>query len=109
MLKCGKRFTRLYNSPPSIMHGVSAFGTRLCFYLFDKGSGRITPPQGSEPSKDFVVDTAPLELWDDDICQPNGYDRFMESVDRAKMVGLGECMLRIFTFFNALTMIVEQA
>ncbi|KAF8079196.1 hypothetical protein FPV67DRAFT_1467838 [Lyophyllum atratum] len=83
-----KRFTQLYDSSPSIMHGVSAFGTRMCFYRLDRDTGRIAGPRAAAPSADFVVDTAPLELWDDsDICEPDGYERFMKSVDKAKRVG----------------------
>ncbi|KAG5634175.1 hypothetical protein H0H81_003058, partial [Sphagnurus paluster] len=84
------RFAQLYDSSPSMMHGVSTFGSRLCFYLFDKGTGRITPARAAEPSADFVVDTAPLEFWDEDICQPAGHDKFMKIVNSAKMIGLAE-------------------
>lgn len=106
-----KRFAQLYESSPSMTYGVSAFGTHLCFYLLDKGIGRITPVRAAEPSADFVVDIAPQELWDEDICQQQGYDKFMYIVNSAKMSGLGERMFRIFSVFNVLTMtiVVEQA
>jgi hypothetical protein len=90
-----KRFTQLYNSSPSVMHGVSAFGSHCSFYLFDKGTGKITPARAAQPSPDFVVDVAPLVLWNHDILQEEGYERFLEIVASAKMVGLGERMFRI--------------
>jgi hypothetical protein len=56
-------------------HGISAFGTRLCFYTCDQATRRITP--GKIPrNDDFITDVAPIERWDCDILGEEGEARF---------------------------------
>lgn len=96
-----KHFAQLYDSLPSglQMYSVSAFGSRVSFYLLDKRTKRIIPPCAAEPSAEFVSDTAPLELWNGDICQPDGYVRFMEVVNSAKAAGFGKRIFLVTRFW----------
>src|SRR6266404_5244109 len=49
-------------APLPILYGISAIGTRLCFYEFEKGPRRMTP-QRIPSDHQFVVDVAPRERW----------------------------------------------
>jgi hypothetical protein len=56
--------------PLDTLNGVSAFGTRLAFYTYDKQTrillSRISPDSERE------TDTAPLDRWDCDILEDEG-------------------------------------
>ena len=60
--------------PLDILNGVSAFGTRLSFYSYDKRT-RILP-RHIPPDPDLETDTAPLDRWDCDILEEEGSQRF---------------------------------
>ncbi|KAK6988544.1 hypothetical protein R3P38DRAFT_2567088 [Favolaschia claudopus] len=51
--------------PLPVLHGVSAFGTRLCFYSITK-EGLISP-EYIAASPLYVTDTAPADRWNYDI------------------------------------------
>jgi hypothetical protein len=61
---------------------VSAFGTRLSFYSYDKQTlilpGRVSPHPRME------TDTAPLDRWDCDILEDEGAQRFQDLVAEIK-------------------------
>lgn len=56
--------------PLPVLHGASAFGTKLCFYSITK-AGLILPEHipGSLP---YVIDTAPVDRWNYDILTDKG-------------------------------------
>ncbi|KAI0029619.1 hypothetical protein K488DRAFT_56019 [Vararia minispora EC-137] len=57
-----------------VLHGVSAIGTKLCFYEFEKTSGRMSPRRiPSDP--ELVTDVAPKVRWDCDILEASGEQR----------------------------------
>lgn len=61
------------------LHGVSVFGTKLCFYTLSKATREITPAEIQE-SRRYAIDTAPLERWNFDILSAEGEVRFREVV-----------------------------
>jgi hypothetical protein len=53
-------------APLFVLYGISAIGTKLCFYKFEKTSRHMTPPCiPSDP--EFAIDRAPKEQWDCDV------------------------------------------
>jgi len=61
-------------APLPILYGISAVGTRLCFYEFEKASRRTTPRFiPSDP--EFATDVAPLKRWDCDVLEADGEQR----------------------------------
>jgi len=71
--------------PLPVLHAVSAFGTRLCFY-------RMHRDQTIQPSlSSFIprlpwgeIDSAPEEHWDCDIFEEEGGKRFKSMVEEIK-------------------------
>ncbi|CAA7262748.1 hypothetical protein NLJ89_g5406 [Agrocybe chaxingu] len=68
--------------PLDTLNGVSAFGTRLSFYSYDKRT-RILPGRIS-PDPHMETDTAPLDRWDCDILEDEGAQRFQDLVAEIK-------------------------
>lgn len=58
--------------PLSKLRGVSAIGTKLCFYTADDRT--ITPPRIVADDQ-FTIDTAPRERWDCDVLEAEGAAR----------------------------------
>ena len=56
--------------PLPVLHGVCAFGTRLCFYSITKAG--LVSPQYIHASQQFVTDTAPVDRWNYDILEDEG-------------------------------------
>lgn len=66
-----------------ILHGVSAFGTKLAFYKYRKlEPGKITP------DVDILTDAAPREWWSCDILEEEGANRFRTVVDEVKAMSV---------------------
>ena len=54
-----------------ILYGVSAIGTKLCFYKYTKDTQELEPaPIPGHATR--VVDTAPRDHWDFDVLTPEG-------------------------------------
>jgi hypothetical protein len=80
MLNALTRHAVGYGALP-VLHGVSAMGTRLCFYkLIDN---KIDPP-AIRADLNRVTDTAPEERWDCDILELEGERRFRAVVEETK-------------------------
>jgi hypothetical protein len=60
------------------LHGVSAFGTKLCFYSITKA--RLISPEHISASSQYVIDTAPAERWNYDILTAEGEAEFRRIV-----------------------------
>ena len=59
--------------PLPALHGVSAFGIKLCFYSLTKeGLIVISPEYIHPPSPQYLTDTAPIERWNYDVLAPEG-------------------------------------
>ena len=56
--------------PLPVLHGASAFGTKLCFYSMTK-AGSISPKDISA-SPQYMIDTAPVDRWNYDILTAEG-------------------------------------
>lgn len=82
-----ERFVEFFDSTPSIMFGLSAFGPRICLYTLDKETREnMILPHGIENSPLFVRDTAPLNRWNIDLMTDAGYDETMAFSNRVKQV-----------------------
>ena len=68
-----------------VLHGVSAFGTKIAFYTYDCQTGRLEP--GSIATDlHTLIDTAPKEWWQYDILEQEGADKFREIVAAVKQM-----------------------
>ena len=56
--------------PLPVLHGVSAFGTKLCFYSITKAG--LVSPEYIATSPQYVTDTAPVDRWNYDILTDEG-------------------------------------
>ncbi|KAG1739829.1 uncharacterized protein EDB91DRAFT_1248586 [Suillus paluster] len=66
-----------------ILHGVSAFGTRLSFYECDSAT-RIFQPELIEAHPPILADVAPITRWNCDVLQWEGVNRLMDVVNKVK-------------------------
>ena len=74
--------------PLPTLHGVSAIGTKLCFYTIDKATMEMTPQQiARHPTR--VNDIAPAHRWDCDILAPGGETR-LKAVFQEIIEGCGQ-------------------
>lgn len=61
-------------APLPVLYGISAIGTKLCFYEFEKAPMHMTPRRiPNDP--EFTTDVAPQERWDCDVLEANGEQR----------------------------------
>jgi len=68
-----------------VLHGISAFGTKIAFYTYDCQTGRLEP--GSITTDlHTLIDTAPKEWWQYDILEQEGADKFRETVAAVKQM-----------------------
>lgn len=73
-------YTVDYGALP-VLHGISAMGTRLCFYKLI--NNKIDPPS-IQADLNRVIDMAPQERWDCDILESEGERRFQAVVEEIK-------------------------
>ncbi|KAI0327010.1 hypothetical protein GY45DRAFT_1328132 [Cubamyces sp. BRFM 1775] len=66
-----------------VLYGVSAFGSKIAFYKYDKAAKRIEP-RSITPEPGMVADTAPREWWAYDILEEEGAKKFREVVEEVK-------------------------
>ncbi|KAG8730603.1 hypothetical protein FRC11_006324 [Ceratobasidium sp. 423] len=62
-----------------VLHGVSAFGTKIAFYQYDKHTGR-PEPAGIAPDPHMLTDTVPKEWWCYDVLEDEGADKLREVI-----------------------------
>ena len=67
-----------------ILHGISAFGTRLSFYEYDSATQVLKPPQVLRSNPDLLIDVAPITRWDCDVLHPEGANRLRNIVNQVK-------------------------
>ncbi|KAI9451965.1 hypothetical protein F5148DRAFT_1237750 [Russula earlei] len=68
--------------PLDTLNGVSAFGTQLSFYTYDKHTHIL--PARIPPHPKLETDTAPLNRWDCNILEDEGVQRFQDLVAEIK-------------------------
>jgi len=86
-------FAELYNNLKiPILHGVSAIGTKLCFYKYSKRMQQIEP--GRVP---YYMFTAPRDRWNLDLLTPEGEQRLRDVVGHIKRM----CRARLARFFSS--------
>ena len=66
-----------------ILYGMSALGTKVCFYTYDKGTRSILP-RTIKDDGDLVIDTAPTDHWSLDVMMPDGERKLREVVNQVK-------------------------
>ncbi|KAK7027079.1 hypothetical protein R3P38DRAFT_2941560 [Favolaschia claudopus] len=71
-------------SPLTVLHAVSAIGTKLCFYTYTKSSSEPISPPGIPYDRIRVNDVAPREWWSTDVLEAEGEQRFREVTERIK-------------------------
>ncbi|KAF9478776.1 hypothetical protein BDN70DRAFT_859523 [Pholiota conissans] len=73
--------------PLETLHGVSAFGTKLCFYsIHTRDKHPAIMPFGIPSDPVRLNDTAPASRWDCDILELAGEERFRAVVEEIKAV-----------------------
>ncbi|KAI0031104.1 hypothetical protein K488DRAFT_52755 [Vararia minispora EC-137] len=63
--------------------GISAFGTYLSFYRYDKATNSVTPP-AIAADLNIMTDVAPKSRWDCDLLDATGATRFREVINEVK-------------------------
>jgi len=67
-----------------ILHGISAFGTRLSFYEYDSATHVLQPEQNLRFHPSILADVAPVTRWDCDVLQKEGANRLRDVVRKVK-------------------------
>jgi len=67
-----------------ILHGVSAFGTRLSFYEYDSATQVLQPHRIIWNHPSILADVAPITRWDCDVLQQEGANRLRDVVNKVK-------------------------
>jgi hypothetical protein len=77
-------FDSIADCPLPVLHGVSAFGTKFCFYRMHRDQ-TIQPSLSSFiPLHPGWTRAAPQERWDCDIFEEEGEKRFKSMVEEIK-------------------------
>jgi len=80
-------FNNIAECPLPVLHGVSAIGTRLCFYK--KFLDWPIEPPFIPAHPDLQTNGAPQERWDCDILDDEGERRFLSMVEEIKQACAG--------------------
>jgi hypothetical protein len=70
------------------LYGISALGTRLCVYTYDKETAVLQPERIGEDTK-RVNDRAPANRWNMDVMTSAGEERIRELVAHVKAMCAG--------------------
>jgi hypothetical protein len=65
------------------LHGISAFGTRLSFYEYDKETCTLQP-ELIQSDLAILTDVAPIDRWDCDVLQQEGANRLRDVAEKIK-------------------------
>jgi len=66
-----------------VIHGVSALGTRLCFYSYTRDDNVLDPPR-IPPDVERMNDVAPAARWNFDILSDEGVARMTHVANEVK-------------------------
>lgn len=66
------------------MYGVSAIGTRMCFYTLSRETRDVVEPAAIQNAQYWSIDTIPIEWWNLDALSPEGEQRLREAVAHVK-------------------------
>ena len=67
-----------------ILHGISAFGTRLSFYEYDSATHVLQPEQVLQSHPSILAEVAPITRWDCDVLHQEGANRLRQVVNQVK-------------------------
>ncbi|KAH6889079.1 hypothetical protein BKA70DRAFT_886288 [Coprinopsis sp. MPI-PUGE-AT-0042] len=78
--------SRVELCPTKTLRGISAFGTRLCFFTVDIGEGgsTIDPVAILKNTEVGLEDVAPLERWSTDLMSAEGEEQVCKVVESIK-------------------------
>jgi len=65
------------------LYGISAMGTHLCIYDYEKETNTLSPPLIPH-NPTMVNDVAPLARWDLELLEPSGALRFWQIITEVK-------------------------
>ena len=95
-----ERLRQVYDQSFSGLHGISALGTKLCFYSLDKILEPIITPLAIPRNEAYINDTAPVDGWNSGILTDDGYNRFMGVCEEVKTLAAVEATLKgVWPFF----------
>jgi hypothetical protein len=66
-----------------VLYGVSAFGTKIMFYKYNK-EANVLEPRRITPDPDTLTDTAPRDWWRWDLLEEEGAAMFRHIVEEVK-------------------------
>ena len=66
-----------------VLHGVSAYGTKIAFYKYNKDAN-VLEPRRIAPDPETLTDIAPWEWWCWDILEAGGAAKFRQIIDDVK-------------------------
>ncbi|KAM6496591.1 hypothetical protein JOM56_007064 [Amanita muscaria] len=66
-----------------VLHGVSAFGTKITFYKYNKDTN-VLEPRRVTPDPETLTGTAPRDWWRWDILEEEGAAKFRQIVEEVK-------------------------
>ena len=66
------------------LYGMSAFGSKVCFYTYNRETGEICPGVIRNNEGGRLEDISPACRWGLDIMTPEGEDKFREIVAEIK-------------------------
>ena len=82
-MRCRFRDLRQVLAIP-ILHGISAFGTRLSFYEYHSATNVLQPEQVLRFHPSILADVAPITRWDCDVLHHEGANRLRNVVNQVK-------------------------
>jgi len=75
MVRCKAQTPNTSFHHGTLVVGISAFGTRLSFYKYDKET-RALRPEFIQSHSSMLTDVAPIDHWDCDVLQKEGGGSF---------------------------------
>ncbi|KAF8465322.1 hypothetical protein BDZ91DRAFT_728038 [Kalaharituber pfeilii] len=66
-----------------ILYGISAMGTKVCFYTYDKQTGSLSA-KVIRSDGEWVIDAAHACRWSLDIMTPEGEEKLHQVVSQIK-------------------------
>lgn len=86
-----------------ILYGVSAIGTKVCFYKYTKDTQRLEP-NIIPAHTNLITDTAPRDRWAVDVLTPEGERQFRDIIGDVKRMCEHETRLARFSDSHLLSL-----
>ncbi|PPQ74319.1 hypothetical protein CVT26_004240 [Gymnopilus dilepis] len=79
----------LFDAKIPVLHGISAFGSKMAFYKLTRDTLRLEPSRIA-PELDKLTDIAPRAWWAYDVLEEEGAQKFRKVVEEVKEM-CGHC------------------